>query len=184
MQHFRRARIAAVILSALALASFSTAGWAQDVKESHLKAARAAITAIKATDVFDVVLPRAASALKSELIQKDPNLQELIRKTVDEKTIALAGRRADLEREAALAFARAFTEEELTTIANFYNSPAGQKLLKGGPAVTNEVGKAAEIWQRGVARDLAKSVAEVLAKEAPLKASQDAPIQPAPAPAQ
>ncbi|HEU4986593.1 MAG TPA: DUF2059 domain-containing protein, partial [Rhizobiaceae bacterium] len=39
-----------------------------------------------------------------------------------------------------------------------YTSPAGQKLLTDGPIVTREVLKAADIWQRGVARDLAQNV--------------------------
>ena len=74
----------------------------------------------------------------------------------------MAARRADLEREAALAYARVFPEADLNAIATFYNSEPGKKLLKDGPIVTREVIKAAEIWQRGVARDLAGEVGKQL----------------------
>jgi uncharacterized protein len=161
--NLRRISAAAAGLAMLAIAFPASA---QEVAESHLKAARDAISAIRATDEFDTILPQAAQALKAELIQKDPNLQGIIVATVDEKALALAGRRADLEREAALAYARVFSEQELAAIAEFYNSDAGKKLLSDGPIVTREVIQAVEIWQRGIARDLAVAVAEVLQKVA------------------
>jgi len=135
---------------------------AQEIPEEHLQAARAAVDAINATDEFYNILPRAAQGLKVELIQQSPNLEELINATVDEKALELASRRADLEREAALAYARVFTQEDLQNITEFYNSPTGKKLLSEGPIVTREVFRAAEIWRRGIIRDLANSVSETL----------------------
>ncbi|WP_246666048.1 DUF2059 domain-containing protein [Aquamicrobium sp. LC103] len=140
---------------------------AQEISDSHLAAARAAIDSVGATDEFDLILPRAAQALKAELIQKNPDMQSLISSTVDEKTLELAKRRSDLEREAALAYAKVFNEQQLKEIGEFYSSDTGQKLLEDGPIIAREVGRAAEIWQRGVARDLAQQVAEVLSKAAP-----------------
>lgn len=136
---------------------------AQDVSDAHLEQARKAVSAIRATDQFDVILPGAAQALKEQLIQKDPNLIDLISATVDEETINLAPRRADLERESALAYARVFSEEELKAIADFYNTDAGKKLISDGPIATREMLKAGEIWQAGIARDLAEAVAKRLA---------------------
>ncbi|MEK1852466.1 MAG: DUF2059 domain-containing protein [Phyllobacterium sp.] len=153
------------------------AAQAQDITPSHLAAARAAVSAIKATDMFDGILPDAARGLKAELIQKDPNLEAVISSTVDEQALALASRRADLENEAARAYAVSFTEEELNAITGFYTSPAGKKLLSEGPIVTREVSKAAGIWQRGIARDLAQAVAEKIVASA----AATSPASPAPA---
>jgi hypothetical protein len=136
--------------------------FAQEISESHLKAARAAVDAINATDFYDNILPSAAAALKRELIQKNPDLTSEITAIVDAKALELAGRRADLERESAMAYARVLSEEDLNAIAVFYNSPAGLNLLKDGPIVTREVSKAAEIWQNGIARDLAEQVGKEL----------------------
>lgn len=135
---------------------------AQEVSDSHLKQAFRAISAINATDSFDGILPEIALILKQELIQKDPDIQPLISTTVDEKTIGMASRRGDLEREAALAYAKAFSEEELKTISDFYDSAVGRKLIEEGPIVTRQLGEAANIWQRGVARDLAILVGQTL----------------------
>ena len=134
--------------------------FAQDISDSHLKACRAAVDAINATDQYDGILPTAAQALKAQLIQKNPDLQDLIVKTVDEQTIKMVSRRGDLEREAGLAYARVFKEEQCSEIAAFYQSETGLKLLSDGPIVTRELIKAANIWQNGVARDLAQVVGE------------------------
>ena len=163
--------------SALVLMAGVHAASAQEISESHLNAARSAIAAIQATDQFDEILPSAARALKAELIQKDPNLEALITKTVDDKALALASRRADLETESARAYAHTFSEDELKAIAAFYTSDAGKKLLTEGPIVTREVLKAANIWQNGVARDLAQNVGEVLAAQAGATAAPEQPAQ-------
>ncbi|RUY79947.1 DUF2059 domain-containing protein, partial [Mesorhizobium sp. M7A.F.Ca.CA.001.10.2.1] len=174
-----RVRSLSVLLAASAVFAFSSPAFSQDVTESHLKAARAAVAAIHATDPFDNILPQAAAALESQLIQKNPDMQELIGKTISEKALALASRRADLEKEAALAYAKVFSEKELTDIAAFYNSDSGKKLLDSGPTVTRELVKAADIWQNGLGRDLAQQVGETLAAAAKAKA-QAAPAAPAP----
>lgn len=172
----KRVRHISAAVAAAAILAFAVPAGAQDISDTHLKAARAAITAIKATDAFDGILPQAAAALKTELIQKNPDLQAIISATVDEKTLELAGRRADLEREAALAYARVFTEQELTEVANFYGSATGQKLISDGPIVTREVEKAADIWQRGIARDLAMAVGDQLKKIVDSQAKVTAPV--------
>lgn len=137
---------------------------AQEISETHLKAALAVVAAIHATDAYDNILPAAATKLKQELIVQNPDLEELISTTVDEKALALAGRRADLEREAAQSYARLFSEAELKDIASFYTSPSGKKLLDNGPGATRDINKAAQIWQNGITRDLAQEVGKQVNK--------------------
>lgn len=127
---------------------------AQDVTEDQIKAARGALDALNATINFDNILPGLAERLKVSLIQASPNHEAEINAVVDEQALALAPRRADLEREAATIYAKAFTQEELKAIADFYTSPVGKKLLKDGPIATRELVKAAEIWAAGIQRDL------------------------------
>ena len=148
--------------TALGFAAVAYPAAAQEISDSHLRAARSALSAMGATTGFDMILPGAAIELKNTLIQNNPDLVSVISDTVDEQAIALASRRADLEREAALTYARTFSEEELAALAEFYSSPAGQKLLEVGPEVTQEVFQAAEIWQNGIARDLSQNVGNAL----------------------
>ncbi|MBX3581136.1 MAG: DUF2059 domain-containing protein [Rhizobiaceae bacterium] len=159
-----RIRQTVAVLAASTFVALASQAFAQEVSEAHLKAARAAVASVKATDSYDLLLPAAAQMLKTELIQQNPDLTDAISSTVDEKALALAARRADLEREVAMIYARAFSEPELNSISTFYGSEAGKKLLSQGPLIAREVTRAADIWQRGIQRDLATAVGEQLSK--------------------
>lgn len=155
------ARVAAALaVATLGVLPLSAA--AQEPSEAEVQAARAAISALGATDQFDAILPNAADALKGSLIQAAPNLEKEISATVDAKALEMAGRRADLEREAALIYARNFSLEELQAISDFYQSEAGQALIERGPRATREILQAAEIWSNGIARDLAAETNQAL----------------------
>src|SRR5690606_10776868 len=121
---FGRAASAAILIGAV---MFSASVRAQDVNDEHMQAARKAIASIGLTDRFDTILPGLAERLKAQLIQAYPNFVDEISTTVDQQAIALAARRADLEKEAAQVYAKSFTVEELNAISTFYNSEAGKK---------------------------------------------------------
>jgi hypothetical protein len=170
-----KAAAASILISGIA---FGSAARAQEISEAHVAAAKQAIATLGVTDRFDDILPGLAERLKGELIQASPNVQDAITATVDEKALELAPRRADLEREAALTYARAFTIDELKAISTFYGSDAGKKLLKDGPIATRELMKAADIWAAGINRDLNTSSMTELQKVAgadltPLPADQN-----------
>ena len=168
-----------IVTAAAGLVIAASAAYAQDATPEHLQAARAAIAAIGATNQFDGILPQAADSLKAELIQKDPNLEPLISSTVDNEVLALASRRGDLENEAARVYAKVFSQAELTAIAEFYNTDIGKKLIADGPLATRQLIEAVNIWQAGVARDLAKNVGDKMKAAAPA-----APAEGAAAPAE
>jgi hypothetical protein len=150
-------------LAALAIiVSLTPAAMAQDVTKEHLAAAREAISAIEATDIYDAILPAAAEQLKTRLIANNVDLEDQITQIVDEQSLALVSRRADLEQEAARIYAAAFTEDELKAIAAFYKTEAGKKLLQNGPIVSREVNSSAAIWKRGIERDLLENVTKAL----------------------
>jgi len=150
------------MIAATAIFLFPASLQAQEVTESHLSAARAAIDAINATDQFDQILPNAATQVKSELIANNPDREAAISEMVDNAALELAPRRAALENEVARVYANLFTEEELTAIANFYQSGAGQKLLAQGPLATRNMLEAAEVWSSGIVRDLRQAAFEGL----------------------
>lgn len=162
-----------------AMLAAAPAAFAQDaISETHLAAARSAITALKLTDQFDAVLPAIAQQLQAEMTQKNPNLSDKIGEIVQAKALEVVGKRADLEKEVANVYAKSFTEQELNDIAAFYNSEAGKKLIGEGPIATREMMKAAEVWQVGLARELAEKVGTELSA-LPQPEQQAAPAEPA-----
>ncbi|HEX8048467.1 DUF2059 domain-containing protein [Rhizobium sp.] len=175
---------ATIVLSGIALGSVS----AQEVSEEQIKAARAAINALGVTNQFDNILPNLAEQLKSTMIQANPNFGDAINSSVDATALALAPRRADLEREAAVTYSKAFTTEELNSIAAFFTSPTGKKFLQDNPVALRELYKAADIWGQGISRDLANQSSDALQKVvkapvAPVPTDSATGAQPAPAPA-
>ncbi len=145
--------------------SVTSAFAADDLTPSHLKAARSAINALGITNPFDNILPSIAMQLKLTLIQGSPNYESLINEAVDEQALKFAARRADLEKEAAVIYAKAFTEEELNAIAVFYGTTTGKKLLKDGPITIRELSKAGDIWASGISRDMSKATDAELEKK-------------------
>jgi len=177
----RRGRMAAVATLLLVLPANA---FAQEFSDSHLAAARDAITAIDATDQFDNILMNAATQTKSELIPNNPDMEVQISEMVDERALALASRRSALEAEVARVYAKLFTEEELRAIAEFYETEAGKKLLAQGPLATREMMAAAQVWSNGIVRDLRQSAFQGMnelygtAGDAPLTGEAQAPIEP------
>lgn len=183
---FGRAAIVAVLFSSFAAI---VPAKAEEPSEAHVKAARDTINALGVTSQFDRILPMIAERLKAGQIQAFPDLQEQISDIVDKKALELAPRRADLERESAMIYAKTFSAEELKAIADFYQTEPGKKLLKDGPIAMRELLKAADIWGAGVDRDLGNSVSAEVQKLAPAPLPADAltpgakPAAPAAAPA-
>lgn len=138
---------------------------AQDITDSHLQAAKDAILALQVTKTFDNILPVASERLKVSIIQSNPNFSDEISLTVDDEAIKLAPRRADLENEAGLIYAKRFSQEELSAIAEFYSSDVGKKLLTEQPSVARELVRAAEIWGSGITRDLQAATNKALSEQ-------------------
>ncbi|KQT53324.1 hypothetical protein ASG43_18895 [Aureimonas sp. Leaf454] len=171
-----------IAVAAFAAFAFGQAR-AQEISESHLAAARTAVNAIESTDQFDNILLNAATQVKADLIGNNPNLQTEISDMVDDKALALAPRRGDLENEVARVYARLFTEQELTQIGEFYGSEAGKKLLRQGPLATREMLAAAEIWTNGIVRDLRVSSVNAMADLMPTTGAVAPTTDPASTPA-
>jgi hypothetical protein len=155
----------ALIATCVAGVGMTAAFAGDDVTPEQIKAARAALNAAHVTQQFDPILPTIADQLKSSLIQASPNYTDVINDTVDGEALALAPRRADLEKEAAKVYAKTFTVEELKAIADFYNSPTGQKFLKVAPIAQRELMKAGDIWANGISRDMSKTASDLINKK-------------------
>lgn len=147
---FGRTAVLAILLSGAAAASAQ----AQDVTDAQIAAARQAISSMKVTDNYDNILPNLAERLKAQFIQASPNFQTQISTIVDQQALALAPRRADLEKEAATIYAKNFSTDELKQISTFFSTETGKKLLKSQPLIARDMTRAAEIWANGISRDL------------------------------
>ncbi|MGV0820387.1 DUF2059 domain-containing protein [Martelella sp. AMO21009] len=145
----------AIAATIMGLGAFSVAS-AQDISPEHEAAAKAALQALGINNQFDEILPNQADLVQAQLTQVYPNYHTVIDEVVTDTAIALAPRRADLEKEGAQIYANIFTAEELNQLAEFYNSDVGKKFIQYGPIAARELGQAGDIWARGIARDLSQ----------------------------
>jgi hypothetical protein len=146
---------------AVAVALVQPAG-AQEISQSHLTAALIAVQSAGAARGFDSVLPAIAERIKSRLIRVRPDLHQEISVTVENVALELAVRRKDLDEAVARVWAKAFTEDELVTIAEFYKSPTGQKFAEIGPQVIQESLKSVEAWSTRVGEELYEKSREAM----------------------
>ena len=147
--NFVRAAIVGVALMAVAPAAF-----AQEITASHLAVALDVVKSAKASRGFDSVLPLLAEQVENKLIRVRPDINKEIVAAVEDAALKLSARRAELDNDVARIWAKAFSEEELNTIAAFYKSPAGQKFADVGPQVVAESYQAVGHWSDRVGEEL------------------------------
>ncbi len=156
-------RMAAVVAALVAVPTSSL--MAQEISQSHLAAALAVINATTATRSFDNRLPAIANEVTNRLIRARPDLHQEIADTVQAVALKLVVRRKELDQDVARVYAKAFSEQELNTIAAFLKSPAGQKYQTDGPAVFRDTLQAVQAWSDRVGAELLDKTKEELKKQ-------------------
>ncbi len=137
---------------------------AQDYTESHIEAARAAISAAHASEQFDAILPMLADQAKALFQRSNPSLVQEIDEVVNGVALQLASRRPELERELERVWAARFSEDELKEITTFYTSPVGEKFGKMMPLVIQDSVRSAGIWRDAISTELVTKSREELIK--------------------
>ncbi len=157
-------KLAAVLIAAAIWYAPPANSHAQEISPEHLAAAREAVVASKSTASLDGILPGIGEQAKQQLINNRPDAADQIAAIVDEATLTLAARRANLEDEIARIYARIFTPDELKQIAEFYKTEAGQKLIRETPVIARSMEEAARVWAAGIQRDLSQEVGKKIAE--------------------
>lgn len=160
-----RSSFRAVVLAIGLMVGFAGAATAQEVTESHLKAAVAAVQAAKTSRGFDNLLPLMAQQTQNRLIRMRPDQHQLIGQVVDQEALELVARRADLDNDVARIWAKYFTEDELNAITAFYKSPAGSKLAEIGPKVVSETLQSVKGWSDRIGEEMFEKSREELKKK-------------------
>jgi len=174
------ARIAAATLVAASLLPVAVNAQDAKVTEGQLQAARQVVVANKALNAFDEILPLMAEQTRTIFIQADPLRSEEVTAITNDVALQLASKRKDLNEMIYQIWANRFTEEELRQLAEFYESPLGQKLATATPSITALSIGAARQWQDQISTEMVSLVREKLQKIDEERA--DAPATPGAAP--
>jgi hypothetical protein len=176
------ARIAAATLVAATLLPVTVNAQDEQVSEAQLEAARNVVVANKALNAFDEILPLMAEQTRTIFIQADPFRSDEVSAVTNDVALQLAPKRKDLNEMIYNIWARRFSVEELQQLAEFYNSPLGQKLATETPSITALSIGAARQWQDQISTEMVSLVRDELQKKDQEK--PDAPANPDAKPAQ
>ena len=127
------------VVTMVLLAALATSGWSQT---NVLARDAKKIEALLATMGMEDALTMAVARLLRDLYVGHPGFdlhQDIVTDYVEERLSWEA-----LKGDVIQVYARHFTDAEIAELQKFYNSPVGQKLLKRGPLLEEEI--------RGLAR--------------------------------
>ncbi len=134
----------------------------EDFTPSHLAAARRLIDAVKGDINFDEILPGVAAQTRDIFTRTNPALTREIEETTTEVAIEMVQRRVELSKTLALIWARRFSEQELTELAAFFESPLGKKYIETFPVIGMLSIGASNEWEQTLAADMVAQVRERL----------------------
>jgi hypothetical protein len=127
----RLAKWVAPIALALSLA-FSAAAPAlsQEISPELLALARKYVDLTDKQGIYEATLAQTAAQTSKLLSQQNPNITDKIDEAIVKILDQYKGKKDDLFNQFARVYATTFTQDELQKIVDFYQTPAGQKLLE------------------------------------------------------
>lgn len=137
----------------------------EEFAQSHLDAAKRLVNTTKALGAFDDILPVLSEQTKTLFIQSDPSRTQEMTDVTDKVALNLAKKRSELNKVIYEIWARRFSEQELTELADFYSTPLGIKLADQGPSITALAIGAARQWQDMISTEMVSIVREELDKK-------------------
>lgn len=160
----RTLKILKSCLAAVAcLALLTVAAPAQEeVSKEHLEAAKKAVLAAKVLDTYDNMLPLIADQTRTLFVRSNPSAAAEIDEVVNEIALEMVDQRSQLNETIFKVWARRFTIEELEKIAEFYNSPVGQKFSELGQELTALSVGAGKQWSDRVSTQMVSQAREEL----------------------
>ncbi|HSP23787.1 MAG TPA: DUF2059 domain-containing protein [Saliniramus sp.] len=140
-----------VAASFLALALHSGAASAQtSISDSHLDASRTVVTSSGMVRTFDLVLPEVQEAMRRQFVTQ-PALAQDLNEVFEVLAPEMELQRRAMVNRAARVMAERMSEEELTAIGEFFNSPAGRRYVETQPVILDDILRAMSEWQDDVA---------------------------------
>jgi len=131
---------------------------AQDVDPEKLQLASQVVQASRSARTFDTLLPAVADETKMSFIRSNPQMQLGIVDVVDRVALSLVERRPELDQMLARIWASAFETDELRTILEFYQTPAGAKLAQIQTRLISAQMDAAEQWGETISQEMMRQV--------------------------
>ena len=137
---------------------------AQEPTKSQVDAARSVLILSGMNRSFDVV-PQMMDQIARNLLKTRPELGKDLNAVMDQLTPEFEPRREEMLNLAARIFIKKMTQEELTQIAAFFDSPVGRKYVASQPAMLDELVVSMQGFSQKTSTDLFARVREEMKKK-------------------
>lgn len=158
MRHMIIAFITALILAAGPALAQTEPQPAPAPSAENLAAAQELVRVMKATDIFKTMLPSLVNSMKAAVVQNRPEVAKNYDAMMPRFIEAANTRVNELADQIAGVYARHFTLDELHQMTQFYQSPAGQKMIAEQPAIARETLAFGQQLGRTIAADIVEQM--------------------------
>ena len=159
----RRALALAPLVLALSLGLARPAS-AQEPTKAQVDAARSVLILSGMSLSFDVV-PQMMDRIAKNLLTTRPELGKDLNAVMDMLEPEFQPRREEMLNAAAKIFVKKLSQEELTQIAAFFDSPIGKKYVASQPAILDEIVVMMQGFTQRTSTDLFARVREEMKKK-------------------
>jgi hypothetical protein len=137
------------VLSALPQLAAPAFAQSQEPTAAHLAAARSVVVASGLERSFDAVVPSLFEQVKQVLVTR-PELTQDLNEVVEKITPEFESKKSEMIAAAARVFASQLSEEDLTAIATFFESPVGKRYVTTQPEVLNQLYTEMQNWSQSM----------------------------------
>ena len=156
--------IAAILAATMSLAALPAAAQQQEIAPEHLALARKYIDLTDKANVYEGMLLSVAIDTMRTIVQQNPELVDQTDEAIKKSLDAYKEKKGDLLDQFARVYALNFSQEELTQIVAFYESPVGQKLATANATLNENIQTVVGVFEGNLGREFfAKVRAELKA---------------------
>lgn len=137
----------------------------QEISPEHLASARSYIELTDNANVYEITLIEIGLNVMRIIIQQDPSLADPVQAAIQTAFDEYEERKGELYDQFARIYAMRFTQAELETILDFYNTEVGQKLLANNVTINQDMQVVLRVWEENTQREFLSRVRAILREE-------------------
>lgn len=131
---------------------------AQEIAPEQLALARKYVDLTNKAGIYEAILVKTAQATSKLLSQSNPDITDKIDATIGKILETYKGKNDELFNQFARVYATTFTQDELTQIVAFYETPAGQHLATAALDINNGIRAVMQVYTNNFGTEFVSKV--------------------------
>jgi len=166
---FKRAPMLVAAILSLILSAFAAvpalSQQPTEISPEHLALARKYVDLTDQAGLYEATVVTAGIRTYRTLLPQNPEIGDQLNTAIETVISGYKDRKGELFDQFARVYALNFTQEELTQIVAFYESPAGLKLAKSNAGMSGTINRIMQVFESNLGREFFAAVrAELKAK--------------------